>query len=128
LVTVSYFRNRSSNLLVGLPLSAVTGFTSVPYNLPAVVRNTGWELETVVHPINRPAFRWSSSLNVTFLRNKLLHYPGLGSSIYAQPYMIGQPLSMVKTYISQPLHPQSPLFAVKDINGDGKYTIAQDAV
>ena len=40
-LSVSYYRNRTANQLVGEPLPLVTGFSSVEYNLPAVVQNTG---------------------------------------------------------------------------------------
>src|SRR5579862_419517 len=43
LFTVSFYRNRSSNQLVGIPLPAITGFTSIESNFPALVQNTGWE-------------------------------------------------------------------------------------
>jgi len=41
LATISYYRNRSSDQLVGYPLAPTTGFSSIEYNLPATVQNTG---------------------------------------------------------------------------------------
>lgn len=53
--TVAWYRNRSGNQLVGYPLPAVTGFTSIQYNLPATVQNAGWELElnTVIGTVKK---------------------------------------------------------------------------
>src|SRR5690606_18979011 len=36
---VNWYRNRSSNQLVGYPLPAISGFSSVQANLPALVQN-----------------------------------------------------------------------------------------
>ena len=44
-VSASYFRNRSSNQLVGLALPSITGFTSIQSNFPAIVQNSGVEIE-----------------------------------------------------------------------------------
>src|SRR5690606_19160102 len=41
----AYYRNKSSNQLVGLPLPVLTGHTSVQFNLPATVENTGFEVQ-----------------------------------------------------------------------------------
>src|SRR5690606_38736367 len=41
-VTTSYYRNRSSNQLVGIPLPGTTGFPSLNANLDATVENSGW--------------------------------------------------------------------------------------
>src|SRR5690606_650276 len=42
-VDISYFLNRSSSQLVGIPLPGTTGFDSVQANLDAVVENSGSE-------------------------------------------------------------------------------------
>ncbi|MBO0155336.1 TonB-dependent receptor, partial [Vibrio parahaemolyticus] len=41
--SISWYRNRTSNQLVGIPLAGTTGFSSVQSNLNATVQNTGWE-------------------------------------------------------------------------------------
>src|SRR5690606_29796358 len=38
----NWYRNTSTNQLVGYALPAITGFTSVQANLPATVENKGW--------------------------------------------------------------------------------------
>src|SRR5207247_8313370 len=43
---LDYYRNRTVNQIVGYPLPPTTGFSSIPaYNLPAIVQNTGVEIE-----------------------------------------------------------------------------------
>jgi len=97
-LTGSYFRNRSSNELVSYPLPGVTGFTSIAANLPAVVQNAGWEFLLNTVNIRSKNFSWSSSLNLTIYRNKLVAFPGLATSSYSTRYLIGQPLSITKAY------------------------------
>ncbi|MBU7569077.1 MAG: SusC/RagA family TonB-linked outer membrane protein, partial [Flavobacterium sp.] len=44
-LTAAWFRNRSSNQLVGVPLPTTTGFSSVQANLNATVQNSGFEID-----------------------------------------------------------------------------------
>ncbi|WP_316828126.1 SusC/RagA family TonB-linked outer membrane protein [Pedobacter miscanthi] len=109
LLDATYYRNRSSNQLVGLPLSSITGFTSVTANLPATVQNTGLELELNTVNIKGNAFRWSSSFNITLPKNKLVSYPNLESSPYANSYVVGKSISIVKVYPFGGVDPQTGL-------------------
>jgi hypothetical protein len=88
----AYYQNRSSNQLVGIPLPATTGFSSVQSNLDATVENTGWEVELSAHPIRGNKWNWSSSFNITIPKSKLLSFPGLEGSSYANTYVIATPL------------------------------------
>src|SRR5690606_35172781 len=45
MLSTSYYRNRSSSQLVGIPLPGTTGFTTIQSNLDATVQNTGLEFE-----------------------------------------------------------------------------------
>ena len=96
LFSLSLFQNQSSNQLVGYPLPSQSGFTSYQYNLPAVIRNTGseWEINTI--NIRTRKFSWTSYFNISFIDNKLISFPGLSSSSYANTYVIGKSISIVK--------------------------------
>jgi len=96
LVDVDYFRDRSSNQLVGYLLPATTGFNTIQYNLPATVQNTGLEFEVNTVNIRTAAFTWRTSLNFTIPRNKLVNYPGFASSTERYKYAIGEPLNVKK--------------------------------
>src|SRR5690606_35366606 len=85
-LTAAYFKNKSSNQLVGIPLPGTTGFASVQSNFPAVVENTGVELEWNSKNVKRTTFSWSTSFNVTFPKNELVSFPDLASSTYANQY------------------------------------------
>lgn len=108
-LTTSYYRNRSSNQLVNYSLPSTVGFTSVQSNLPAVVQNTGLELELNTVNIKNKNFSWSTAFNISFPRNKLVSYPRLEASPYANTYAEGMPLSIVKTYDLVRVDPQTGL-------------------
>ncbi len=92
-LSVSYYQNRSSNQLLPYSLPFLTGFSGVYENLPATVQNTGWEFTITTRNIETKDFKWTSSANLTILRNKLIAFPGLATSSYASVWYIGQSIS-----------------------------------
>jgi hypothetical protein len=48
--------------------------------------------------IKNKNFSWSTGLNLTVPRNKLVAFENLENSSYADQYIIGQPISIVKVY------------------------------
>ena len=118
---LSHYRNRSSNQLVGYPLPATTGFTSVQANLPATVENSGWEVVLNAEIFNHQKFTWNTSLNLSFPRNRLISYPDLEQSTYANTYRVGEPLNISLVYDYTGRDPQTGLYTVRDINDDGRY-------
>lgn len=125
---VDYYRNRTSNQLVGYPLPAMTGFTLVQYNLPAVVENKGWEFELNTVNIRSGNIKWSSSFNLTVPKNKLVKYPGLAASGYANTYVIGQPLSISKGYEFTGVDAATGVLTFKDQDGNGAIDYTTDRV
>ncbi|HEV9036026.1 MAG TPA: SusC/RagA family TonB-linked outer membrane protein, partial [Puia sp.] len=118
LAGASFYRNRSSSQLVGYPLSTVTGFTSVQANLAAVVQNTGWEFSVTTKNIAGKDFSWTSNINLTIPRNKLLSFPGLASSSYAGSYVIGQPLTIFKAAHSLGADSATGSYVFSDVKGN----------
>jgi len=123
--TGAYFRNRSSSQLVGIPLPGTTGFPSIQANLDATVANSGLELE--LRTVNFDgAFKWTTSLNLTLPKNELVSFPGLEGSVYANQYVIGEPLGIVKAYEFTGVDPETGIYTFKDFNGDGRLTANED--
>lgn len=120
LFTASWYRNRSTNQLVDYQLSTQTGFPSIIQNLPAKVQNTGLELELSTFNIATRHFKWRSSFNISFNRNKLLSFPGLETSTYANRFVIGEPLTVLKGFHLLGVDPATGLFQFEDVNKDGK--------
>lgn len=115
---ISWYRNRSSNQLVGYPLPSITGFTTIQANLPATVENKGWEIEISSSTIQDNNFQWQTSFNVTFPENELVKYPGIEQSSYANIYKVGEPLNISLLYEYDGIDPETGFYKVKDVNGD----------
>ncbi len=116
----SWYRNRSSNQLLGYPLSTVTGFASITENLPAIVQNTGFELVVNATVLRSAGFKWTASANLTIPRNKLVAYPGLENSSYRNRFIIGKPITIQRVYKFAGVDPQTGLYQV--LGADGKLT------
>jgi len=117
--SVSWYRNRSSNQLVGIPLPGTTGFSSVQANLNATVENSGWEFTMRTKNVDKNNFQWSTSINVSIPRNRLISFPNLEESTYANQYVIGQPVTIKKVYRYLGVNHETGLFEFEDVNGDG---------
>jgi len=114
LFNANYNRNRSSNQLMVLPLPIITGAINVPFNLPALVQNTGWEFTlNVSQQINN--FEWRGGINLTIPNNKLISFTG-----ELNPYsdlVIGQPLTVQHLFNFAGVSPTSGLYQFYDSNG-----------
>ncbi|MCK0115250.1 SusC/RagA family TonB-linked outer membrane protein [Gelidibacter sp. F63206] len=122
-LNTAWFNNRSSNQLVGYPLPAMTGFNLVEANHPATVQNTGWEFELHTDNLKTNDFTWSSSFNLTIPQNKLIRFPHIEETSYRNTYRVGFPLNLKILYNFQGVDPETGLYTIKDVNGDGVYNI-----
>lgn len=120
-LNATYYRNRESNQLVDNPLPIQSGFTSVFGNLNAVVQNQGWEFTATSTNIKSRSFSWTTNFNLTLNRNKLVDFPGLVSSSYADKYIIGQPVSIIIGYKYKGVNPGTGLYEFYDKNGNATY-------
>lgn len=118
MLNANYYRNRSSNQLVSTPLATSTGFGSILSNLPATVQNTGWELSATTNNINGKYFDWSSSFNLTIPKNKLVSFPGLASSTYAETLVEGQPVDITKMFHFTGVNPATGLYEFSSAQGE----------
>jgi TonB-linked SusC/RagA family outer membrane protein len=121
-INAAYYRNESSNQLVGLPLPRITGFSSIQYNLPATVRNTGVELVLRSTNVHRGDLTWTTSVTFTLPKNKLVSYPGLETSPSANTWTVGKPLNMTKTLHYIGVDPATGLYSYEDLNNNGSGT------
>lgn len=119
MLTISSYRNRSSNQLVGEALPLMTGRSSIQNNLPATVENRGWEYELITTNVKNAHFTWVSSLNLTLLRNELISFPNIESSGYVNRFEVGYPLSINKGAKNTGVDTETGLYIFEDIDGDG---------
>ncbi|HRN99488.1 MAG TPA: TonB-dependent receptor, partial [Flavobacterium sp.] len=119
-MTAAYFRNESSNQLVGVPLPSITGFTSIQANLDATVQNTGWEFEWRSVNLRNDNFNWTTTANITIPQNKLLEFPDLEGSTYQNLFVIGESLNVQQLYHYTGIDPQTGFYTFQDYNDDGQ--------
>ena len=118
LLNTVYYRNRSSNQLLGYSLPIITGFQNVIKNFPAKVENSGWEFFLTSTNIKGRNFFWSSSLNLTIPKNKLIEFPNLSTSTYAAFLVIGQPITITKAFQFAGVDPATGTYQFLDSNGN----------
>ena len=126
-IAASYYKNRSSNQLVGIPLPATTGFSSINGNLGATVENSGIELTSRTINVKSKNFDWSSNFNISIPKNKLIAFPGLETSTYQNQYIIGESISIRKVYNFTGINPQTGIYEFEDVNNDGIISSIDDA-
>jgi TonB-linked SusC/RagA family outer membrane protein len=125
-LTSSYYDNRSSNQLTGIPLPGTAGFTSIQSNLDATVQNKGIELTLRTVNLQKNNWNWTTNINLTIARTKLLEFPNLAGSTYANSLVIGKPLNITKVYHYTGVNPQTGIYTFEDVNKDGLLTALED--
>ncbi|MEK6509188.1 SusC/RagA family TonB-linked outer membrane protein [Myroides sp. C4067] len=123
---LAYYRNTSSNQLVGIPLPGTTGFSSIQDNLPATVENKGWEFSLNSENIKTSDFSWTTSFNISFPKNTLLSFPNLEGSTYSGRLFIGKSTNILKLYNFKGIDPLTGNYTFTDYNEDGKISSPAD--
>lgn len=124
--TAAFYNNKSGNQLIPYPIPSQTGFTQYQANLPALVQNSGVEFELNTVNIANRTFSWKTSANITLPRNKLISYPGLEQSSFANTYVVGEDLSIVKRIHFLGVDPATGIALFEDVNKDNQLTFPQD--
>lgn len=118
-LSVAFYNNRSSNQLTFYKLPVQSGFNSIIKNLPALVQNQGWEFVLGSQNINTKKIRWTTDINLTIPKSKLVSFPGLASSSYASIYVEGQSLNLIYKYQYLGVDPNTGIYMFNDVNKDG---------
>lgn len=126
LMTVNYYRNICDNQLVSYTLPSISGFTSVQKNLPANVENWGWEISAKYLGVHLRKFDWSSAVNLTVPKNRLLSYPGLESSPYANTFSVGTSIFSKKIFKYEGVNSQTGYYSFQTKNASGMPGSPQD--
>ncbi len=131
-VSFDYYTRLSTDLLLNVPILAATGFTSYLSNAGSA-RNNGWELQ-VSSKNMVGAFEWSTSVNLSHNKNKLVSLPGGQSQILIPSNLdinhsilrIGEPMysifvvKQVGILSADDIAKKSPIMA-GETEGDPKY-------
>jgi TonB-linked SusC/RagA family outer membrane protein len=118
-IEIAWYQNHCDNQLISYTLPIQTGFSSVVANSPANVQNGGIEVIMKSKIIDSRNFSLDINFNVGANRNKLLAYPNLTTSPYANTYFIGQPLNLARLLHFTGLDPQTGQYTYFDKNKDG---------
>ncbi len=127
LANISWYRNRCGNQLVSYDLPTQTGFGSVTLNWPALVQNSGWEVQISTTNIKTRKFKWTTALNLTLPKNKLLSFPGIEISSYSYAYIVGQPLNILKKYRLAGVNDTTGIYQFYTKKGGISYTPMSDS-
>ncbi len=119
-INIAYYRNRCGNQLVSFPTPAFSGFTGVTANSPALVQNSGWEFNASSSLIRKQKFSLSVNLNGAINHNKLIAYPNIEKSPYADKLVVGEPLNIVRVLRYLGINPENGEQLVDDKNHDGQ--------
>ena len=116
----SYYNNRSSNQLLSLPLSIVTGFGGITQNSPALIQNSGFEGQLTTYNIKSKSFTWKTVFNISVNRNKLVSYPtnnGIPLLSLNSNYVIGKSLQNENVYKYTGVDPQTGQYFFTNAKG-----------
>lgn len=118
LLTANYVRNRSSNQLIGYGLPSITGFFSIEENLPATVQNTAGEFSLNTINVKGKNFGWTSSINLTIPKNKLISV----SSELSSSYLVGKPVGVTRVFHFLGVDPATGEYYFSDSHGNATST------
>lgn len=143
-VEADYYIKTTKDMLVQLPVSATSGFTTGAYKNAGEIRNSGFEL-TLSHTKSINDFKYSINANFTTIKNKVLSLGGQEQPIddqiffdYTVRTQKGEPMRQMYGYVMEGIYQneaeikehlyntENPSFQpgdvrYKDINNNGKF-------
>ncbi|MFN8345389.1 MAG: TonB-dependent receptor [Spirosomataceae bacterium] len=147
--TMDYFHKKTTDLLFNLPLPRASGYSSILSNVGSV-ENKGFELFLTSVNLHKKDFKWTTSLNFSAIKNKVLDLGRVDQIVTGDNQAIGGNTVIIKRgealasyygYVvdgiyktaeevkasaepnAKPGYPK-----IKDLNGDGKITTADQTV
>lgn len=69
---VSYYRKKTTDLLLNTPLPTSSGFSSIYKNIGSV-QNQGFDIMLNAYPVNTEDFTWNTTINMNYNQNEILH-------------------------------------------------------
>jgi TonB-linked SusC/RagA family outer membrane protein len=94
---LDYYRSHSKDLLMTRNVPVMNGYTSIWYNI-GKTENKGFEFNLNTKNIQGKKFEWSTSLNFSLSRDKIVELRGDGKDDLANKWFIGKPLRVFYDY------------------------------
>ncbi len=121
-IAFDYYNNHTKDLLFSRPVSMTSGYYSIQSNI-GELENKGIEIALNTINVERDNFKWSSMINFTRNRNKVLalynDQPldniGRGSN----SVRVGEPIGIFYGYRALGVDPSTGDIVFDDVNGDG---------
>jgi TonB-linked SusC/RagA family outer membrane protein len=111
----NFFQNRTTDVLSSVPLSSVTGFTSISENINAKVQNKGFDLTLTTTNIQSKHLVWTTSFMFSRQRNALLAFPNANALILQE---LNQSVGTFFVNRYAGVNPQTGLYQFYDHNGN----------
>ncbi|WP_084650858.1 SusC/RagA family TonB-linked outer membrane protein [Runella zeae] len=139
--TFELYNMNTKNLLMERSLPTMTGYNSVWTNLGAT-NNKGLEISLNSTNFRKGKFEWNTNLVFSTNKNKIVHLyqsdtngDGLEDDDLGNKWFIGQPVNVAYDYVFDGIYQEGDQIPsgfkpgyvkLKDLNGDGKITAADD--
>lgn len=118
----AYYQSRSGNQLTQIGTPTYTGFSNVRANWDAVVQNSGLEFTLNAKLFNNKDWNVSGSFNIGANKNKLIEFPRLEYSPYANRYVVGESMRLVYLFRYTGINSMTGDYTFEDHNKDGVIT------
>ncbi|TGV04762.1 SusC/RagA family TonB-linked outer membrane protein [Flavivirga rizhaonensis] len=100
--TIDYYKKETSDLLLNAETALHTGFERVQQNV-GKTQNEGLEISINTRNIDNKNFKWSTSFNITFNKNKVVALNSGQDAIFTDPQWSGDAENQYITRIGQPV-------------------------
>jgi hypothetical protein len=87
--------------------------------MPATVQNSGWEVRCLAKILETQLIKLSVNFNIGANRNKLLAFPDIENTSYANQFLVGQALNMKYLLKFTGVDPTTGKYSYEDKNKDG---------
>jgi hypothetical protein len=136
--TLDFYSSQTTDLLLQRNISSVQGFTSILQNIGKTA-NQGIELGLNTINIQSKEFTWTSGINFSYNKNKIVDLYGDGKDDVGNRWFIGKPIRVAyglqydgifrtADEVAKSAQPtaQPGWVKIKDIDGDGTINAASD--
>ncbi len=118
-----YYNNRSTDQLLTGRFQTIARNPSkdvyIPVNVPAVVENKGFEIDVEGVVFRNSSITWSTNLNLSFPKNRLVYFPYFDRSNYKNFFSEGMSLDVLMGLHLKEVDPQTGVYQFEDSGDDG---------
>lgn len=124
--SATYYRSQTTQTLLTVPISSVTGFQSLTANTGAAITNRSWEFTANATILNEASLQWTMYFNLTIPKNRLVRLPEIGLTTYQNYLEVGKSLGVFKAYHYLGVDGATGTYLFKDIDHDGQISYPND--